>query len=203
VTRMTVRDRKEPRAPFPDGTKMARSTTPARLLAKLQAGDPPGSRATGGRREAMRAGASTLEAGRGGRGSVPPARPVPWIGDLILIRVLPGACFPWIASVAWENDVPLETVRDRCEPLGSDGMWTKRGPGPSLGRLPVPSGGGRHRRSGPPRRATGSVRYGKVDLGWKSVPGVPSGPAGNAERPRCAGVAQGRTIDRGIVLPLR
>jgi len=31
--------------------------------------------------------------------------------------------------VAWENDVPLETVRDRCEPLGSDGMWTKRGPG--------------------------------------------------------------------------
>jgi hypothetical protein len=50
-------------------------------------------------------------------------------GERILIRVLPKACFPRIASVAWENDVPLETVGDRCEPLGSGGMWTKRGPG--------------------------------------------------------------------------
>ena len=32
--------------------------------------------------------------------------------------------------MAWENDVPLETVGDRCEPLGADGMWTKRGPSP-------------------------------------------------------------------------
>jgi hypothetical protein len=30
--------------------------------------------------------------------------------------------------VACANDVPLETVRDRWKPLGSDGMWTKRGP---------------------------------------------------------------------------
>ena len=33
--------------------------------------------------------------------------------DLILIRVLPKACFPRIAAVAWENDVPLETVGGR------------------------------------------------------------------------------------------
>jgi hypothetical protein len=30
--------------------------------------------------------------------------------------------------VAWANDVPLETIGDRCEPLGSGGVWTKRGP---------------------------------------------------------------------------
>jgi hypothetical protein len=32
---------------------------------------------------------------------------------LILIRVLPKACFPRIAAVACANDVPLETVGDR------------------------------------------------------------------------------------------
>src|SRR5829696_7778034 len=33
-----------------------------------------------------------------------------------------------MAAVACTNDMPLETVGDRCEPLASDGMWTKRGP---------------------------------------------------------------------------
>jgi hypothetical protein len=31
--------------------------------------------------------------------------------------------------VACASDVPLETVGDRWKPLGSDGVWTKRGPG--------------------------------------------------------------------------
>jgi hypothetical protein len=48
--------------------------------------------------------------------------------------------------VAWANDVPLETVGHRCEPLGSDGVWTK--PGAEGGS--VLSGRGRVRRLGPP-----------------------------------------------------
>ena len=36
--------------------------------------------------------------------------------------------------MACANDVLLETVGDRWEPLDSDGMWTKRGPsGPLSG----------------------------------------------------------------------
>jgi hypothetical protein len=54
--------------------------------------------------------------------------------DLILIRVLPRACFRRIASATCANDLPLETTGDRCEPLGSAGMWTKRGPGPPRSR---------------------------------------------------------------------
>ena len=71
MTRMTVADRMAPRAPFWDGTQMARPTQAACPAAgKLQAGDPTGGQGLlGGRREAMRAGASTLDAGRGGRGS--------------------------------------------------------------------------------------------------------------------------------------
>src|SRR5215218_2347043 len=38
------------------------------------------------------------------------------------------ACFRRIAPATCANDLPLETAGDRCEPLGSDGMWTKRGP---------------------------------------------------------------------------
>jgi hypothetical protein len=41
----------------------------------------------------------------------------------------PRACFRRIASATCANDLPLETAGDRCEPLGSDGVWTKRGPG--------------------------------------------------------------------------
>jgi hypothetical protein len=33
-----------------------------------------------------------------------------------------------MAPATWANDLPLETAGDRCKPLGSDGMWTKRGP---------------------------------------------------------------------------
>jgi hypothetical protein len=33
-----------------------------------------------------------------------------------------------MASATWANDVPLETAGDRCEPLGTGGVWTKRGP---------------------------------------------------------------------------
>ena len=45
--------------------------------------------------------------------------------ERILIRVLPAGSFP--------QDRPCDlrerrTAGDRCEPLGSDGMWTKRGP---------------------------------------------------------------------------
>jgi hypothetical protein len=40
----------------------------------------------------------------------------------------PRACFRRIAPATCANDLPLETAGDRCEPLGSDGMWTKRGP---------------------------------------------------------------------------
>jgi integrase/recombinase XerC len=35
-----------------------------------------------------------------------------------------------IAPAACANDLPPETAGDRCEPLGSDGVWTKRGPAP-------------------------------------------------------------------------
>jgi hypothetical protein len=41
----------------------------------------------------------------------------------------PQACFRRIAPATCANDLPLENVGDRCEPLGSDGVWTKRGPG--------------------------------------------------------------------------
>jgi hypothetical protein len=41
----------------------------------------------------------------------------------------PRACFRRIAPATCANDLPLETAGDRCEPLSSDGMWTKRGPG--------------------------------------------------------------------------
>ena len=41
----------------------------------------------------------------------------------------PRACFRRIAAATCANDLPLETAGDRCEPLGSDGVWTKRGPG--------------------------------------------------------------------------
>jgi hypothetical protein len=51
-------------------------------------------------------------------------------GDLILIRVLPLGLFRRIAPATWANDFPLETVGDRCEPFGSDGVWPKRGPTP-------------------------------------------------------------------------
>src|SRR5215211_1524927 len=40
----------------------------------------------------------------------------------------PEACFRRIAPATCANDLPLETVGDRYEPLDSDGMWTKRGP---------------------------------------------------------------------------
>ena len=46
----------------------------------------------------------------------------------------PGARFRRIAPATWANDVPLETAGDRCEPLGSDGVWTKRGPSTAPGK---------------------------------------------------------------------
>jgi hypothetical protein len=53
------------------------------------------------------------------------APPFPSPQDLILVRVLPPGLFP--------QDHPCElrerrTVGHRYEPLGSDGLWTKRGP---------------------------------------------------------------------------
>ena len=41
----------------------------------------------------------------------------------------PRACFRRIEPATCANDLRLETAGDRCEPLGSDGVWTKRGPG--------------------------------------------------------------------------
>jgi hypothetical protein len=50
----------------------------------------------------------------------------------VLSGFSPGACFRRIAPATCANDLPLETAGDRCEPLGSDGVWTKRGPGTPL-----------------------------------------------------------------------
>jgi len=57
----------------------------------------------------------------GGRGRFEP-------GTSSLSGFCPGTCFRRIAPATCANDLPLETVGDRYEPLGSDGMWTKRGP---------------------------------------------------------------------------
>src|SRR4030095_13242771 len=43
-------------------------------------------------------------------------------------RVQPQGSFPRMGPSTWANDVRLETAGDRYEPLGSDGMWTTRGP---------------------------------------------------------------------------
>jgi hypothetical protein len=50
-------------------------------------------------------------------------------GTSSLSGFCPQARFPRMAPSTWANDLPLETAEDRYEPLGSDGMWTKRGPG--------------------------------------------------------------------------
>jgi hypothetical protein len=50
----------------------------------------------------------------------------------------PGACFRRIAPTTCANDLPPETAGDRCEPLGSDGVWTKRGPGTPLAGAAAP-----------------------------------------------------------------
>jgi hypothetical protein len=47
----------------------------------------------------------------------------------VLSGFCPWACFPRITPATWATDAPLETAGDHWEPLGSDGMWTKRGPG--------------------------------------------------------------------------
>jgi hypothetical protein len=50
------------------------------------------------------------------------------LGTSSLSGFCPQARFPRMTPATWANDVPLETAGDRYEPLGSDGMWTKRGP---------------------------------------------------------------------------
>ena len=54
----------------------------------------------------------------------PPWRP-PTMG--VSSGFCPPDCFRRIAPAACANDLPLETAGDRCEPLGSDGVWTKGG----------------------------------------------------------------------------
>ena len=49
-------------------------------------------------------------------------------GTSSLSGFCPRACFPRIAPATCANDLPLEPTGNRCEPLGSDGVWTKRGP---------------------------------------------------------------------------
>ena len=51
---------------------------------------------------------------------------MPTVGNLILIRVLPLGLFPQDRACDLRE---RPTAGDRCEPLGSDGVWTKRGPG--------------------------------------------------------------------------
>src|SRR5215218_4602566 len=53
------------------------------------------------------------------------AHPMPTVGNLILIRVLPLGLFPQDRACDLRE---RPTAGDRCEPLGSDGVWTKRGP---------------------------------------------------------------------------
>ena len=53
-------------------------------------------------------------------------------GPSSLSGFCPRACYRRIAPATCANDLPLETAGDRCEPLGSDGMWTKRGPSRTL-----------------------------------------------------------------------
>jgi hypothetical protein len=49
-----------------------------------------------------------------------------------LSEICPRACFRRIAPATCANDLHLETVADRWKPLGSDGVWTKRGPPTAL-----------------------------------------------------------------------
>src|SRR4030095_11149282 len=72
-------------------------------------------------------GATALRAGRTVVG-LPGLEP----GTSSLSGFCPRACFRRIAPATCANDLPLETAGDRCEPLGSDGVWTKRGPSTAL-----------------------------------------------------------------------
>src|SRR5215208_8324400 len=49
--------------------------------------------------------------------------------DLIFIRVLPPGLF---LQDGTRDLGEQRTAGDRWEPFGSDGMWTKRGPGPAV-----------------------------------------------------------------------
>jgi integrase len=73
-------------------------------------------------------------------------------GTSSLSGFCPRACFRRIAPATCANDLPLETAGDRCEPLGSDGMWTKRGPShdhqPAGPRVSMPACFGRHAWAG-------------------------------------------------------
>src|SRR5215218_10031070 len=82
-------------------------------------------------------------------------------GTSSLSGFCPRACFPRMAPATWANDVPLETAGDRYEPLGSDGMWTKRGPGT-------------------PARGAATLRL--ADLAWQGRPP----PAAPTSEPRPA-----------------
>jgi hypothetical protein len=50
-------------------------------------------------------------------------------GTSSLSGFCPQARFPRMAPATWATDAPLETAGDHWEPLGSEGMWTKPGPG--------------------------------------------------------------------------
>jgi hypothetical protein len=75
--------------------------------------------------------------------------------DLILIRVLRAGLFPLDRTCDLRE---RWTASDRWEPLGSDGMWTKRGPGtPARGGSGAPPGGpclARQTPAGCPRQAS-------------------------------------------------
>jgi hypothetical protein len=94
-------------------------------------------------------------------------------------------CFPRIAPATCANNLPLETAGDRCEPLGSDGMWTKRGPGmPCSGaaalrvsglarqrRLPPAAPSSEPRRQPPRWGSPGGVWARDIPLYRRAVPG--------------------------------
>ena len=73
------------------------------------------------------------------------------------------ACFPRRAPATCANDLPLETAGDRCEPLGSDGMWTKRGPG-RLRSIFVASGTTAHRRDPQGRHERAHSNVGSLSI---------------------------------------
>jgi hypothetical protein len=65
------------------------------------------------------------ELGRAGPILIPRGGPRPWESYQ---GSAPGLVSPGKRPATWATDAPLETAGDHWEPLGSDGVWTKRGP---------------------------------------------------------------------------
>ena len=93
-------------------------------------------------------------------------------GDLILIRVLPRACFRRIAPTTYANDLPLETIANRSEPMAC---------GPNVDQT---------------RPLAGAAALRVADLGWQhrpppAAPEQASPPGNRLARGALAGRGQG------------